>query len=197
MGPKVAKEELEDIVEEAQHLDDAEREGLTRGEAREVLRELDINPDKLDEAERLVKERRASELAKQQAKKRTLMRVVAAVVAAGAIVTAVVVYTQQRASALSKIAVSQHTVTVTTSEAKLDVAVNGAPRGEPLDLTCDWVDPSGNRAHQNHWKTKAVDRDPWPTHCRLPLTPAAKTGAWTVTVKQGDRVLATDRFDVP
>jgi hypothetical protein len=202
MGPRVAKEQLEDIVEEAQRLEDAEREELTRGEVREVLRDLDISPDKLDEAERLALLRRA------QAKKRRKLGLLAAGGLALALAVGGAVYVSSRATAdrLAQTTVAQHAVTAngetspfsraTSPEVKLDVAIAGAPRGERLELTCDWIDPGGVKVHESRWTTKTVDRDPWPTHCRYPLGPAAPTGTWTVTAKQGERVLSTGRFEV-
>jgi len=81
-------------------------------------------------------------------------------------------------------------------ELRFELAVRDVPKGGELALTCDWSDPSGARVHQNHWTTKAMDHEPWPTHCRYALTPTSPTGRWTVTMKQAERVLATDGFDV-
>ncbi len=107
---------------------------------------------------------------------------------------------------LAKITVVEHAVTANDKpapfahadalELRFDVTVRDVPKGASVDLTCDWTDPAGARVHQNHWSTKAMDHDPWPTHCRYPLTAASATGKWTVTMKQGDRVLASDAFDV-
>lgn len=110
------------------------------------------------------------------------------------------------AEELAKITVVEHGVTANAKpapfaragspELRFEVTVRDVPRGGEVTLTCDWSDPTGARVHQNHWTTKAMDHDPWPTHCRYSLTPAAATGKWTVTMKQGDRVLASDAFDV-
>ena len=84
MSTKVAPKEdddLEEIVEEAQRLEDAERERLTQEEKREVLRELDIAPEKLEAAEAAVAVRRAEEAKKR----RTMMIVAAAVIAVAGI----------------------------------------------------------------------------------------------------------------
>ena len=110
------------------------------------------------------------------------------------------------ADQLAKLTVVEHAVTANAKsppfaradspELRFEVTVRDVPRGGEVTLTCDWSDPTGSRAHQNHWTTKAMDHDPWPTHCRYSLTPASPPGTWTVTMKLGDRVLARDAFDV-
>ena len=202
MGPKVAKDELEDIVGEAQRLHDADRNELTRGEVREVLRDLDIPPEKLDEAERLVKERRA----KQRENRRSLMVAAVLVIAVAGLVTTTVVYTKHKAARAAKTWVAHHAVTSNgkaspfersgSPEVRLDAEVAEAPVGDRLDLSCEWVEPSGTRAHENRYTTKSIDRALWPTHCRYTLAPSSPTGTWTVTLKQSDRSLTTEHFDV-
>ena len=110
------------------------------------------------------------------------------------------------AEELAKLTVVEHGVTASampspfaragSPEVRFDVTVRDVPRGSSVALTCDWSDSTGARAPQNQWTTKAMDHDPWPTHCRYSLTPASPTGKWTVTMKQGERILASDAFDV-
>jgi hypothetical protein len=202
MDPKVAKEDLEDIVEEAARLDRDEKEAISRGEAREVLRELDIAPEKLEEAERAVKERRAREAAR--AKTRTIAAVTALAIAAAA--TIVMLHLRSTAAAIARTTPLEHAVTAegrpspfdraASPALTLDVTLKDAPKGDKLDLSCDWKDPSGVVVHQNKYTTKTIDKDPWPTHCRYTLAPSSKTGTWNVTMKQGDRVLSSDAFEV-
>ncbi|MGC4079536.1 MAG: hypothetical protein QM702_21345 [Rubrivivax sp.] len=202
MDPKVAKEDLPEIVEEAERLDRADKEQISRSEAREVLRELDIAPEKLEAAEQALAEKRS----KEKQKSRTRLMIAAAAIAVAATAAGVWVVSARTSAAVLRAAPVEHVVTAngkpspfdraTAPEVKLDVTLKDAPQGEKIDLSCDWTDPSGEKAHQNKWTTKSIDKDPWPTHCKYALTPASKTGTWTVTMKQGDRVLSSDPFDV-
>lgn len=204
MSTKVAPkddDDLEEIVEEAQRLDDAEREKLTQEEKREVLRELDIAPETLEAAEAAVAARRA-EAAK---KRRTMMVVAAAVIAVAGIAAGAFAWSRQTASLLAGIAVSEHAVSVDGKpapfaspgvEVKLDATLTHAPVGHAVDLSCTWRDASGAVAHQNKWTTKTVDKEVWPTHCRTKLGSSAKSGTWSVTMEQNGRTIASDSFAV-
>jgi hypothetical protein len=68
--------------------------------------------------------------------------------------------------------------------------------GSTLDLRCDWTGPSHDVRHQNHWQTKEIDKDLWPTHCRHTIGPEDPAGDWSVTMKLGERTLATRHFSV-
>lgn len=58
---------------------------------------------------------------------------------------------------------------------------------DSLELGCEWTDPSGVVRHRNHWHTKTINKDPWPTHCRYRLDLATLLGHWTVTMTLGAR----------
>lgn len=204
MSTKVAPKEdddLEEIVEEAQRLEDAEREKLTQQEKREVLRELDIAPEKLEAAEAAVAARRAEEAKKR----RTMMIVAAAIVAVAGIAAGAFAWSRHTAGLLAGIAVSEHAVSVDGkpapfaapgAEVKLDATLTHAPVGHAVELTCTWRDAGGAVAHQNKWTTKTIDREVWGTHCRTKLGASAPPGTWSVTMEQGGRTLAKDSFTV-
>lgn len=205
MATKVAPkedDELAEIVEEAQRLDDAQRDRLSREETREVLRDLDINPETLEAAEAVVAERRAARAKKQ----RMRMALAAVALAVMGLAAGGIAWSRHTAAQLAHIVVTSHGVTAhgepapfraeASPELTMDAVIQHAPEGASLDLACTWSDPSGTISHENHWKTKPIDHDAWSTHCRTQLKPSAPRGSWTVTMKQGNRVLATESFEV-
>jgi hypothetical protein len=76
------------------------------------------------------------------------------------------------------------------------VLLDHAPVGNKLTLSCDWVDPQGNVAHQNHYETRTIDRPVWPTHTRYHVTANAPTGSWTVRLSLDGRVLHSLKFEL-
>ncbi|MGA2253705.1 MAG: hypothetical protein ABSG53_03510 [Thermoguttaceae bacterium] len=76
------------------------------------------------------------------------------------------------------------------------VTLNNAPVGQTLSLDCDWIDPIGHVMHQNHYKTKEIDKTVWPTHARYQFGPASPLGRWTVKLSHEGNVLQATTFDV-
>ena len=76
------------------------------------------------------------------------------------------------------------------------VTLSPAPVGAELPLTCDWLDPAGHVAHQNHYRTRRIDHDSWPTWCHHLLGAGAATGSWRVRMTLEGRVLSETGFDL-
>jgi hypothetical protein len=76
------------------------------------------------------------------------------------------------------------------------VVLSPAPMGRILRLDCDWTDPSGAIARQNHYQTKEITTPQWETHCHQRLQADALPGVWRVELKQGGRVIRQDSFDL-
>ena len=76
------------------------------------------------------------------------------------------------------------------------VTLENAPVGNKLALSCDWIDPHGEVAHQNHYETREIDRTVWPTHARYQLPPGSPTGSWTVQLSLEGRVLHSMTFEL-
>jgi hypothetical protein len=200
--PKIDAKQLDEIVDEMTRIQSAQRETLDKEQAREILRELDLPADRLDEALAAVAVRR--ELARERAVR---WRVAAAVALAIVLIVAVVIWrAHARSTALEHMTASVATLSiggapfsgVVTRSARPEVAFEvilvHPPQGRALDVTCDWTGPAGDVRHQNHWQTRTIDTDPWPTHCRRSFGPDDPTGDWKVTMKQGERTLVTERF---
>jgi len=69
------------------------------------------------------------------------------------------------------------------------------PMGRRLEVECEWFGPRGETAHHGRYETRAVDHDPWPTHCRCPLG-GARPGSWRVAMSLGGRALSETVFTV-
>lgn len=76
------------------------------------------------------------------------------------------------------------------------VLLADAPVGETLSLTCEWVGPDGTVAHRNHYTTRRIDRQAWPTHARYRIDANAAVGIWNVRLQLQDRVLQSTNFEV-
>ena len=202
MEPKIDSKELADIVEEAARIQERESAGLDREQAREVLRELELSPALLDEA------RTAVAVARIKARERARRLKLAALAAAALISIGAIVgfRAHARSAAIDRVSVSQTVLALggapvsnviaraAQPELSLEAVLAHAPTGDSLALTCDWRDPSGQVRYQNHWQTKTIDRDLWPTHCRHRFSAADAAGDWTVSLGVGERVLAKERF---
>ena len=127
---------------------------------------------------------------------------------AGLVATGVAAYALGRQRALEKITAVDSSLTSTEGtpetpppwriteapDLEFHVTLAHIPEGRSMDLTCDWIDPAGTVLHQNHWQTRPVDRDRWPTHCHHHFHAATTPGAWRVVLRHGDRALATAMF---
>jgi len=191
MKGRLDPQDVEPIIDEAVELEEADRARVDREVVREALREVDVAPERLEEAEARVAARRVA----AQKRKRTILAVAAAVVVAGAGTAAVVAGMSAHSAALAGITATDATVhgleaarPVATFEANL----RDAPMGSQVDLQCEWSDPSGHVVHENHWKTKPIDRGVFPTHCKFEL-PSGPSG-YTVTLRQGQKTLAVTRL---
>ena len=172
--PKVDAEELPGIVEELTRIQREEEGALDRRQTQELLRELDLPDDRLDEARAALAVRRARE---EERRKRLKL--------AGAVGMALLLLglalgwrDHQRDRAIEQVIAGRVALTMAGApvagvvsrsarpELGLQVVLQHAPRDAELALSCDWRGPGGELLHQNHWQTKAIDKDVWPTQCR-------------------------------
>ena len=203
-GPRIDRKDLEEIVVEAARIDARERERLDPAEAAEILRELDVGPEHLPEAQRAVAERR---LARLQARRRLL---VAGLGGLGLVLVggAVLLSARSHEQSLDAVGVSRAEIELDGQPAvgpiahdpgaklSFEVVLEHPPGSARLELTCRWIDPAGRERHLNRWKTQPIEHDHWPTHCRHEFDPRDVNGAWAVTMTLGDRELATGRFEL-
>lgn len=74
------------------------------------------------------------------------------------------------------------------------VVLHDVPLAGRLELSCEWVDPSGRVARHNTYRTQVVYKRTWPTHCRQQFGLAAPEGSWHVRLLSGPRVLSSAPF---
>jgi heat shock protein HtpX len=117
-------------------------------------------------------------------------------------VTVGAVHLQQEQAGLAGISVVQHrltrsengreTLTVIdpqeTPQIFYSVKLDGAPLGQRLALTCDWVNPSHQVVRHNRYQTRRIDHAVWNTWCRYQFPADAAAGTWEVRMSLDDRL---------
>ncbi len=81
-------------------------------------------------------------------------------------------------------------------EALYQVTLGNAPRGQRLDMGCDWQNPQGQVVHRNRYQTKEITKAVWPTRCKYTIGAGAPTGSWRVTMYAQGRAIAQTSFTV-
>jgi hypothetical protein len=76
------------------------------------------------------------------------------------------------------------------------VVLGHTPLGWPLQLRCEWQDPTGRTAFYNQYRTRIVYASMWPTHCRQHFQPSTPPGEWHVRLLLENRVLSSSAFVV-
>ncbi len=168
---RLSDEELEEVVEEIAKDEAREGAGVSRSEAREVLRELDLPAEKLDEAAVKVRERREAQALEKSRKKRALLLgagVLALVLSAG---VGVGLWTQASAAKVARITAAEPVLSEEAGQLRLSAKLMSAPSGESVPMSCTWRSPEGALLQENAWQTKPVSHDAWETHCVLKSAP--------------------------
>ncbi|MFO0661538.1 MAG: hypothetical protein U0165_17155 [Polyangiaceae bacterium] len=206
---RIPRQKLGPIIDEIEQL---EREGelLERAEVQQVLQQVAVPTNRLDEAVARV-EARELESAKKAESRRKVVRIAAIGVGLTVLATSAIGYTMyERSAALARVTASDAQLSVAgapkpntvpikitgAQDIQLDVVLHEAPSGRSLDMTCDWVGPSGQTLFESRYQTKTIDRGNWPTHCKYSFKSTAPTGAWTVRMKVEDRVVIETPFTI-
>jgi hypothetical protein len=204
MERRLTTEQLELIVGEVGRLANRQQAELDRAEVQKILVELNLPPELLDEATIQVQRKQA--LARQQQRHRQMALASIAAVAVIAIGTSI--FFQNKAAQIAKIVASQDRITLVQdrgdslqtvtrgTEIVYRVKLDGAPVGEQLSITCNWIDPTGKIDRTNRYQTKNVNSPTWNTQCRDLISADAPTGKWQVEMRIGDRILRTASFVV-
>jgi hypothetical protein len=202
MNLKVDREELPEIVEEVARLEEADQALLETGEAKQILRELALPETRIDEARLVIAQKREEKRAQQ--KRRVIAVAGALLLLAGA--SALVLRSRAEDHALAQMSAAQAVVELagapapaavaraSSPELRFAVVLASPPQGAALPLRCEWAGPDGAVRYTNRWDTKSIDRDRFPTHCRHAFGAADAAGTWSVTMKQGERTVATQSF---
>jgi hypothetical protein len=176
---------------------------LDRSQVQEILQELNLPPELLEEA--MIQVQRKEALARAQ--KRNKGIAIAGIALLAIMVVGASLFFQNKATNLSKLAVSQDRITLAQagenlqtikqgSELVYRVTLSAAPVDEKLNLTCNWLDPQGQIVHTNRYNTKNITTPIWATACRYQIPINAAPGGWKVQILVGDRLLKQAPFEV-
>lgn len=206
MKERITEKQLEQIVAEVEDLANRRQAELDRHQVQEILQELNLPPELLDDA--MIQLHRREALAQQTRRHRWIAGTIAGVLVLGIAVTGFLIYTEQQAN--NSVDVYQSRITFNqddgsdvktvsqkfTPEINYRVTLKDVPLGDRLPLKCDWVDPQGNLAHQNKYKTQVIDSSTWETHCRYQVKSSDLPGVWGVKMFLDNRLLSKSTFVV-
>lgn len=206
MSPRLTSEQLNDIIAEAQRLQTRREQQLEPEQVQQILEELNLSPDLLDEAMTQVHRRRALE-AENRRNKFVFGGVAAALVM---IIGCGIFFFQQKNATLASVSIQQERITELQDngsslkfverqknpELFYRVTLKDAPVGQKLNLSCNWIDSSGQVVKQNRYQTKDITTPVWDTHCKYILNPGANVGNWKVQMLLDGRLLGDENFEV-
>jgi hypothetical protein len=198
MERRLTPEQLKLVVAEVQELDQLRQQELDAKQVQEVLQELGMPSELLEDA--VVQLHRRQALAAQQRRRRWLW--------GGCIATVAAIFIGY--TLISKVVAQADRVTLAqddgSSRQEIDrqgndqvfyrVTLADATVGQSLSLSCNWIDPSGQVAHQNRYRTKTITTPVWPTVCRNSIGPTTTLGTWQVQAFVGDRQISSAKFTI-
>ncbi|MUH00808.1 DUF3859 domain-containing protein [Scytonema sp. UIC 10036] len=206
MAQQLTTEQLKQIVAEVGRLQARREAEIAPEQVQQILQELGLAPELLDEA--LVQIHRRQALEVQQKRNRTIAIGVFATVVV--VIASTVFSIQQHNSVLARVSTQRNRITLTqddggdlknisrqnNSEVFYRVTLKDAPLGEKLNLSCNWVDPSGQIVKENRYQTREIDKAIWDTHCRHIISSASSPGQWKVRMFLQGRQLSETNFEV-
>jgi type II secretory pathway pseudopilin PulG len=203
MEQRLTTQQLDRIVGEVGRLANRRADELDRSQVQSILQELNLPPELLDEA--MIQVQRKEALARER--QRNIGIAIASVAALVIIGIGATIFSHNKAASIAKVTATQDRIslvqdggenlkTVTRgSQLAYRVTLSDAPVGDKLNLTCNWVDPSGRVAHTNNFETKNITTSVWNTQCRYAMPVGAATGSWKVQILVGDKLLKQAPFD--
>ena len=209
MNDRLTEAQMAQVVAEVERLSQRRDAEYKPEQIKESLAELNLPPELLQHA--MVQLRRKEALEVQKRRNRWILGGVVVALVGAIATTAVYVQNQNRVeNAIANISASNSLVTLTQNGGSSTnqiarqsnprvyyrVTLQNVPIGEKLALTCDWIDPSGNIAHQSRYQTRQIDKSVWPTYCYHQLNSGSPAGTWKVQMLVGNQTLSSSRFDV-
>lgn len=206
MKSQLSEKQWSQVVAEVTRLaqereDDETRRAITA----QVLQELQLPTDLIDDALKQVQYRAA--LAKQ--KRQRIWLAIAGGVLLLVLIASLWLWSSSRSASLAGITADPGRVTRTTDSGEnlpavtadgqdvvYRVTLREVPLGEQLNLSCDWIDPTGKVFHQSRWETRDTNKAVWETQCRCRVGATAPKGNWKVEMKLGERLIKTAEFKV-
>ncbi|MBW4598342.1 MAG: DUF3859 domain-containing protein [Calothrix sp. FI2-JRJ7] len=197
MNQRLTQEQLDRIIVELGRLKERQEQELEPEQVKQILDELNLPPELLGEAMTQVARSQALEAEKRR-NKLIFGSVAAALVL---IIGSGIFISQQRSNTYARVAVQSEKITNTqnggsNSEFFYRVTLKEAPVGQKLNLSCNWINPSGQSVKQNSYETKSITTSVWDTHCKYVLDSGAAVGKWKVQMLLDGRVLGEETFEV-
>ena len=205
MNQRLTQEQLNQIIAEVQGLQLRQEAELDQQQVKDILQDLNLAPELLDEA--LIQVRRKQALEVQQPRNKLIGFGVAAAVIIGIGFT--VFFNQQQGSLLANVSAQQDRITLESNNGNLKnisrqanselfyrVTLKDAPIGKKLNLSCNWIDPSGQIVKQNNYQTREVKTSIWDTFCRYSINSTAPLGNWKVEMLLENRKISEEPFVV-
>ena len=206
MEQRLTDVQLEKVVAEVQRLSQRQQAELAPEQVREILRELNLPPELLEEA--MVQLDRREALVIEQKRDRWIIGGFVGLIFLSVI--GFLVFTQNEQQMTARVTAQRDRVTLNQdnggnlntvlrqNNGKIfyRITLSNAPVGQRLSLSCNWIDPSGQIVHQNHYQTKEITTPIWNTFCRHQLGSEMPVGTWKVEAFLGDRRLSDATFNV-
>ncbi|MBD2692199.1 DUF3859 domain-containing protein [Anabaena catenula] len=203
MNQRLTQEQLNQIIAEVQGLQLRQEAELDQQQVKDILQELNLAPELLDEA--LIQLGRRQALEVQQRRNKLIGFGVAGAVILGIALT--IFFHQQQGSLLANVSAQQDRITLESNNGNLKnvsrqsnaelfyrVTLKDAPIGKKLDLSCNWIDPSGQLVKQNNYQTREVTTSVWDTFCRYTINSTATAGNWKVEMFLDGRKISDETF---
>lgn len=205
MNQRLTQEQLNQIIAEVQGLQLRQEAELDQQQVKDILQELNLAPELLDEA--LIQLGRRQALEVQQRRNKLIGFGVAGAVILGIALT--IFFNQQQGSLLANVSAQQDRITLESNNGNLKnvsrqsnselfyrVTLKDAPIGKKLNLSCNWIDPSGQVVKQNNYQTREVTTSVWDTFCRYTINSTATVGNWKVEMFLDGRKISDETFVV-
>jgi hypothetical protein len=208
MKSQLSEKQWSQVVAEVTRLAQEREDETSRREITEqVLQDLQLPTDLIDDALKQVQYREA--LAKQRRQRLWLSVAGAALLLV--IVASLWFWSSNRSASFARITAdagrvtratgndagnAASTVTADGQDVLYRVTLRDVPLGEQLNLSCNWIDPTGKVFHQSRWETRDTNKAVWETQCRCPIATDAPKGNWKVEMKLGDRTINASDFKV-
>ncbi|MBF2067092.1 MAG: DUF3859 domain-containing protein [Calothrix sp. C42_A2020_038] len=205
MSKRLTQEQLNQIIAETQRIQTLREKEIEPEQVKQILEELNLPVELLDEAIMQVERRKVLEIQKRRNK-----LIIGAIAASLTLVIGSGIFISQQRNAILAGVTAQSDRIITNrnlegavtvsrqnnSELTYRVTLQNAPVGQQLDLSCNWIDPSGQIVKQNSYQTRNITTSIWNTQCRYSIDPGAAIGKWKVEMLLGSRVLSDEVFEV-
>ena len=204
MKSQLSEKQWSQVVAEVTRLaQERDDEQSRRAITEQVLQELQLPTDLIDDALQQVQYQEA--LAQQR--RQRIWLGIAGVTLFLILIVSVWTWSSSRSASFARITAEAGQITRTDGNVLQSVTPDGqdvfyrvklrdVPLGEKLDLSCNWMDPTGKVFHQSRWETRDTNKAVWETHCRCRIGTEAPKGSWKVEMKIGDRTIQSSDFKV-